>query len=103
MSEFGRPKECINGCGSQIYFDKYSSVGHPTAEKWLPLEYKEGMRTDTIHNCPKKGQGQNGLVTAITTNAAAATTTSNASLSFAESLDQVLQDYIRLKQLKWLS
>ena len=39
-----------------IYFDAHSLVGHPTADKWVPLEYKEGMKTDTIHICPNKKQ-----------------------------------------------
>ena len=89
----------MNECGSVIYFDAHSSVGHPTSEKWIPLEFKNGLKTDLVHNCPNKKQ-QNGLVTAVTTAAAAATTTTNTSLSFAESLDQVLQDYIRLKRLE---
>ena len=40
-------------------FDAYSKAGHPTADKWLPLEFRQGMKTDTIHNCPKKGQNGN--------------------------------------------
>ena len=94
-SGFGKPRDCINECGSVIYFDAHSSVGHPTSEKWIPLEFKNGLKTDLAHNCPKKKQ--NGL-TAVS--AAAAATTNNTSLSFAESLDQVLQDYIRLKWLE---
>jgi hypothetical protein len=54
MSEIGKPKECINGCDRIIYFDKNSSVGHPTTDKWIPLEYKSGLRVDTIHECSKK-------------------------------------------------
>ena len=54
MSEFGRPKDCMNGCGSVIYFDAHSSIGHPTTDRWLPLEYKEGRKTDTVHICPNK-------------------------------------------------
>lgn len=60
MSDFGKAKPCNNGCGATIYFDAHSLVGHPTSDKWLPLEYKEGRKTDTIHNCPKKKQSLNG-------------------------------------------
>jgi hypothetical protein len=36
------------------YFDKFSQVGHPSEDKWVPLEFKEGRRTDQVHNCPKR-------------------------------------------------
>jgi hypothetical protein len=54
MSSFNQPKECNKGCHSMIYFDRNSLVGHPQENVWLPLEYKEGRKTDTLHNCPKK-------------------------------------------------
>lgn len=75
MSTFGTPRDCNNGCRALIYFDAKSSVGHPTADKWLPLEYKEGRKTDIIHNCPNKKQ--NGSLTAVTT----AVTTPNQNLA----------------------
>ena len=102
MSEFGKPRGCNNQCGAMIYFDAYSSIGHPTTDKWVPLEYKNGLKTDLAHECPNKKKAQNGLglVTSVAAAANAATTTNNESLSFAESLDQVLQDYIRLKRLE---
>jgi hypothetical protein len=65
MSDFGRPRDCINHCGSIIYFDANSSVGHPAPNKWLPLEYKEGRKTDTFHDCPNKKQNGSLTATAI--------------------------------------
>lgn len=98
MSDFGKPRDCNSGCGALIYFDAHSSVGHPTADRWVPLEYKGGIKTDAVHQCPNKKQ-QNGTLTAV----AATTTTNNTSLSFAESLNELLQDYIRLKRLELAS
>lgn len=95
MSEFGKPRHCNRGCGALVYFDAHSSVGHPSSDKWVPLEFKEGLKTDMPHECPKKKQQQNGTLPAVVT-----TPNNNASLHFAESLDQVLQDYIRLKRLE---
>ena len=66
MSTFGTPRGCNNDCGATIYFDAHSSVGHPTADKWVPLEFKEGRKTDTIHICPNK-KGQNGTLPAVVT------------------------------------
>jgi hypothetical protein len=93
MSEFGKPKQCNNGCGALIYFDRDSPTGHPSPDKWVPLEIKEGRRTDTVHNCPKKKNGH-------TLQEAAATATATIkpdTLKFAESLLDIVQDYIRLK------
>jgi hypothetical protein len=55
-SEFGKPQECRNGCGAWIYFDKDSKVGHPSPDKWIPLEYNKdaGIRTDQVHQCPNR-------------------------------------------------
>ncbi len=41
-----------------VYFDAHSSVGYPTPDKWIPLEYKEGRKTDLIHDYPKKRQNR---------------------------------------------
>ena len=65
MSNFGTPKDCINGCDGLIYFDAHSSVGHPTPDKWIPLVYKEGRKTDTIHICPDKKQNGSSLLTKV--------------------------------------
>ena len=73
---------------TKVYFDKNSKAGHPSADKWIPLEIKEGRKTDQPHNCTKKKNG-NGH----TLEAAAKPDT----LKFAESLLDILQDYIRLK------
>jgi hypothetical protein len=54
MSDFGKARSCNKECGSMIYFDRNSLIGHPTENVWLPLEYKEGRKTDTLHDCPKK-------------------------------------------------
>ena len=55
MSKFGEPQECRNSCGQLIYFDRNSEKGHPTADKWIPLQYdkESGIKTDEPHNCPK--------------------------------------------------
>jgi hypothetical protein len=75
MSEFGKPRDCNNGCGGMVYFDAHSSTGHPTADKWVPLEYVEGRKTDTIHICPNKKQNGTLPVLVTTTAAAAAAAT----------------------------
>lgn len=58
MSKFGEPTPCKNGCGKYIYFDRDSVNGHPSADKWIPLEYNNdaGLRTDQPHQCPNKGK-----------------------------------------------
>jgi hypothetical protein len=61
MSSFNQPRQCNKECGSIIYFDRNSLVGHPKENVWLPLEYKEGRKTDTLHNCPRKNH--NGTLT----------------------------------------
>jgi hypothetical protein len=66
MSKFGEPQACRNNCGGWIYFDRDSKLGHPTNEKWIPLEYAKdtGIKTGQIHQCSKRnggytqGQGQ---------------------------------------------
>ena len=97
MSTFGTPRDCTNGCGSVIYFDAHSSVGHPTADKWVPLEFKEGRKTDTIHICANKKQ--NGTLPAVvTTNAAAATSTSTDNLAMIKVIAAALNEYIAIKE-----
>ena len=58
MSKFGEPQLCKKGCGGYIYFDRDSIVGHPSADKWVPLEYNNdsGLRTGQPHQCPNKGK-----------------------------------------------
>jgi hypothetical protein len=29
-------------------------TGHPSPDRWIPLEIKEGRRTDVAHNCQKR-------------------------------------------------
>jgi hypothetical protein len=67
-----RGKPCTRGCGAMVYFDKDSPTGHPSPDKWIPLEMKEGRRTDAAHNCPMRNTS-NGSTLDNTT--AAATTT----------------------------
>ena len=90
MSKFGESRACNNSCGTMIYFDKNSSVGHPNQNTWIPLEIKEGRKTDVAHNCPKKKNGQ--TLTNIEETVQPADT-----LKVAESLLEILTDYIRLK------
>jgi hypothetical protein len=56
MSDFGQPQPCRNSCGESIYFDRNSTVGHPSENKWIPLEYVNGIKTDQPHNCPNRKQ-----------------------------------------------
>jgi hypothetical protein len=74
MSSFNQPRQCNKECGSIIYFDRNSLVGHPKENIWLPLEYREGRKTDTLHNCPKKNG--NATLNGNPTPAAAKTITS---------------------------
>lgn len=56
MSEFGKPQPCKNNCGGWIYFDIDNKVGHPSFDKWIPLQYDNdnGIKTDEPHRCPNK-------------------------------------------------
>jgi hypothetical protein len=57
-SEFGKPRQCYKGCGTEVYFDRNSSVGYHDG-KWFPLEVsKDGLRTDTKHQCPNRHNGK---------------------------------------------
>jgi hypothetical protein len=57
MSDFGKVKSCINGCGALIYFDAQSTIGHPSPDKWIPLEFVDNVKTNQAHNCPKRSNG----------------------------------------------
>jgi hypothetical protein len=88
-----------------VYFDKDSTVGHPSADKWIPLEIKEGRKTDVAHNCPKRNISSSNGSTLDNNNTTETTTTTTAAiivkpemLQFAETLSQILQDYVRLKK-----
>lgn len=56
MSELGKPQPCKNNCGGWIYFDRDSKTGHPSFNKWIPLQYDNdnGIKTDEPHRCPNK-------------------------------------------------
>jgi hypothetical protein len=56
MSEFGKHQPCKNNCGGWIYFDRDSQVGHPSFDKWIPLQYDNdnGIKTNEPHHCPNK-------------------------------------------------
>lgn len=56
MSEFGKPQPCKNNCGGWIYFDRDSEVGHPSSDRWIPLQYDNdnGIKTDEPHRCPNR-------------------------------------------------
>jgi hypothetical protein len=85
-----------------IYFDAHSLVGHPSPDKWLPLEYKEGRKTDQIHNCPKKQQAllsSNG--NGNPTPAVAAKETPKLdlnNLNVIRVIAAALEEYIRMKE-----
>jgi hypothetical protein len=59
---------------------------------------KEGCKTDVAHNCPKRANGStlDSTNTAVTTTAAIIAKPEM--LWFAETLSQILQDYVRLKK-----
>lgn len=92
-----------------VYFDKDSLIGHPSPDKWIPLEIKEGRKTDLAHKCPKRNNtNSNGSTldnTAATTIAPPATIAQPIPaiiakpemLQFAETLVEILQEYITLK------
>ena len=66
------------------------------ADHALPLEYKEGRKTDTIHNCPNKKQ--NGSLTAIaTTEMPKKSNIDNVDLSVIKMI-AALNDYITIKE-----
>jgi len=98
MSDFGKPKGCNNGCGATIYFDAHSLVGHPTSDKWLPLEYKEGRKTDTIHNCPKKKQSLNGNGNGSSSTETAAPKLDLNNLNVIRVIAAALEEYIAIKE-----
>jgi hypothetical protein len=52
-----RVEPCRRGCGTLIYFDAQSTVGHPSPDKWIPLEYVNNQKTGNPHNCPKRSNG----------------------------------------------
>ena len=99
MSEFGKPRHCNRGCGALVYFDAHSSVGHPAADKWIPLEYKNGMKTDAVHECPNKGR--NGL-SSLTGTAAAVTTavTPVTNRDVIKAIRTALDEYIAIHEGK---
>ena len=83
-----------------VYFDKNSTVGHPSPDKWIPLEIKEGRKTDVAHNCPKRYDSAGTLDSSFSPSSSRTTITSLSadSLKFAEVFREILDDYIRLKR-----
>jgi hypothetical protein len=61
MSNFGQPKKCINSCGQMIYFDANSTIGHPSNDRWVPLDYIDEVRTNQAHQCPKRSNGGSNI------------------------------------------
>jgi hypothetical protein len=111
MSSFNQPRSCNKECGSIIYFDRNSLVGHPKENIWLSLEYKEGRKTDTLHNCPRKNH--NGTLTngnanptpvKTETNTAAAkwvrsiTDSKLDNLAVVKAIAAALNEYIEIKE-----
>lgn len=94
MSGFGKPIDCINGCGGMVYFDRKSYVGHPTVDKSIPLEYKDGLKTDQIHECSKRPNLNAQL---LSNAAAAATTTAMDNLAVIKQIAAALNEYMAIK------
>jgi hypothetical protein len=57
MSDFGKVKSCNNDCGTLIYFDAQSTIGHPSPDRWVPLEYIDNVKTNQPHQCSKRSNG----------------------------------------------
>jgi hypothetical protein len=55
-----RVEPCRRGCGTLIYFDAQSTIGHPSPDKWIPLEYVNNQKTGNPHQCPKSSYKGNG-------------------------------------------
>jgi hypothetical protein len=99
MSSFNQLRQCNKECGSIIYFDRNSLVGHPKENVWLPLEYKEGRKTDTLHNCPKKNH--NSTLTNGNGNPPPAKTDPKLdlnNLAVIKAIAAALHEYIELKE-----
>lgn len=90
-------KACTRGCGTLVYFDKNSPTGHPSPDKWIPLEIKEGRKTDVAHNCPKRHGGSDTLDNTNTATTPAIVVKPEL-LKLAESLSEILQEYVKLKR-----
>jgi hypothetical protein len=88
----GEARTCSRGCGALVYFDKNSPTGHPSPDKWIPLEMKGNLRTGMIHKCPKRN-GSSGTLDSTNTN----TNSKPELLETAQGLILLLQDYVRLK------
>jgi hypothetical protein len=86
------PKACIYKCGMTVYFDPNSTVGRISQDKWIPLEIKEGRKTDQPHNCPNKNGNRSSTLETTT-----AALPKQESIKFVETLCVLLHDYIRLK------
>jgi hypothetical protein len=96
MSETGKPKVCDNGCGAITYFEYHSSVGYPTADKWIPLEYNNYLETDEMHECSKpKGVLSNGNKIA-----AAAIKIKIDDLAVIKQIAEALNEYVAIKEGK---
>jgi hypothetical protein len=62
MAYLPNVQDCRNGCRAKIYFDRNSAVSHPSADRWIPLQYNNdsGVYTGEPHNCPKRSYGNGG-------------------------------------------
>ena len=102
MSDFGRPQACRNSCGALIYFDRDSTVGHPSENKWVPLEYVNGIKTDQPHNCPNRKQDTKTTVVASQTASGPATQTQPSKediiIKLMQDLNSKLEVLIKEKQ-----
>ncbi len=97
ISMSGEAKACTRGCCALVYFDKNSTVGHPSRDKWVPLEMKGNLRTDMAHNCPKRSTSGGTLDSHAAVDTKAIIVKPEL-LETAQGLFEVLQDYIRLKR-----
>src|SRR6476659_1697653 len=96
MSEFGKPKQCMHGCGQEIYFDAHSTIGHPSSDKWIPLEYNNGLKTDMAHDCPNRHNGSGQLPTSSQVFTKQIPTTDN--LAVIKQIAAASNEYIAIKE-----
>jgi hypothetical protein len=69
VSEFGTPQPYQNSCGASIYFDRDSTIGHPSENKWVSLEFVNGIKTDNPYDCPIRKTGSKTTNTSAMTSA----------------------------------
>jgi hypothetical protein len=63
----------------------------------MPFLHQQGMKTDTIHNCPNKKQ-QNGSLTAAATDKKSLSVLNMDNLEVIKAIAAALNEYIGIKE-----